>query len=67
MAPSAAASDRLIDLEAGVDKVMISRAAFGIAAGVTSGLVANAAPAASGPGGGVLLHDNAVGGAGGLY
>ncbi|MBP0496235.1 calcium-binding protein [Pararoseomonas indoligenes] len=66
VAPIASAADRITDFEAGLDKLVISRAAFGIAAGITPALIANAAPAAHGPGG-VLLYDTAGGGAGGLF
>ncbi|WP_308219935.1 calcium-binding protein, partial [Roseomonas populi] len=66
VAPNASAVDRIIDFEAGMDKVVISRGAFGIASGATPALIANAAPVASGPGG-VLLYDTAGGGAGGLF
>ncbi|MCR0985293.1 calcium-binding protein [Roseomonas populi] len=66
VAPATGSVEWIIDFEAGVDKMVISRSAFGIGAGITPALIAGAAPVASGQGG-VLLYDNAGGGAGGLF
>jgi len=64
-APVAGTIDRVLDFEAGADRLAFSRAAFGIAAGVTPVFVTNASPAATGSGP-AILYDNAGGGLGAL-